>query len=256
MKAFKSLMVALLLPTNVHLSVFETSEAMTQMRNQVPQIDHSVRIAHAQELLGKATARAAGVDASDVAGNVETLIEEKLKQHLSERDQHWAPAIRRAIVNASVEHSFDPLFILAVIWHESRFDIQARGGHGEIGLMQIKPSTAEWIAKKSGLNWSGPESLNNPVTNIRLATAYMSYLRDRFRSDAKAYVAAYNMGPLAVRRKLAQNITPSIYSNEVLGKYRRIYRRIDRRLPQPSSERMNLTWYKGLGERDERLISN
>ena len=50
--------------------------------------------------------------------------------------------IARALIETANEHQMDPLFLMAVINQESQFNPEARGSHGEIGLMQLKPTTA------------------------------------------------------------------------------------------------------------------
>ena len=60
-----------------------------------------------------------------------------------------AESISSAILGSSRRHRIDPLLVMAVIDHESRFDGSKRGSHGEIGLMQIKPATGRWLAQRS-----------------------------------------------------------------------------------------------------------
>ncbi|MFX5793561.1 transglycosylase SLT domain-containing protein, partial [Acinetobacter baumannii] len=68
---------------------------------------------------------------------------------------------------------------VAVIDTESSFRPNARGSHGEIGLMQLKPSTAQWIARRHGLPWWGPATLLDPAAIVRLGAAYLSDIRNR-----------------------------------------------------------------------------
>jgi len=54
------------------------------------------------------------------------------------------PAERAQVACESIEDQasksgFDPAFIAAMAWRESRFDPSALGGGGEIGLLQVKP---------------------------------------------------------------------------------------------------------------------
>ena len=59
----------------------------------------------------------------------------------------------REIREAALRHNIPPELVRAVIFQESGFDARARGGKGEIGLMQIMPSgaVAEWarVCKKT-----------------------------------------------------------------------------------------------------------
>jgi soluble lytic murein transglycosylase len=115
----------------------------------------------------------------------------------------------------------DPLFLLAVIATESQFNLKAHGLHGEIGLMQILPKTAHWLATRAGL----PRNfdLHDPAVNIRVGAAYFARLRKKFNGIGTRYVAAYNMGTSNVRRLLALRAEPRIYPDKVLVNYRKLY---------------------------------
>ena len=83
---------------------------------------------------------------------------------------------------------------------ESGFKPMAKSGKGARGLMQLMPSTAEWIANKNGIAYS-EELLVNAEYNLELGCAYLSYLSSRF--DGKRNIAAaYNAGEGDVRKWL------------------------------------------------------
>lgn len=85
----------------------------------------------------------------------------------------------------------DFYLVIAVVKTESNFVPDANSNKGAIGLMQIMPPTAEYIAE-SILN----EELGDvyqPKINIRYGVAYLKYLQDKF-SDDYTSLAAYNAG--------------------------------------------------------------
>jgi soluble lytic murein transglycosylase len=131
--------------------------------------------------------------------------------------------VARAIIDSALRHGFDPLLLLAVIENESRFDPSVVGSHGEIGLMQLKPDTAEWIAKKARIRWKGVDSLRDPAANIRLGAAYLSMLRAKFGFDKDLYLAAYNMGVTHLNRLLQGNGHPQVYPQKTIEHYSKIY---------------------------------
>ena len=93
--------------------------------------------------------------------------------------------------------------VLAVIKAESNFKKDAISKVGAIGLMQIMPSTAKFIAdkiKKEEL----AKDLYNAKNNIELGTAYLSYLIKRFCYIDVA-ICAYNAGEGEVRNWLNEN---------------------------------------------------
>ncbi len=98
-------------------------------------------------------------------------------------------------------HQIDPYLIAGIIRQETVFNPKARSRANAIGLMQLLPSTGIAVAKKNSLGngrITGAD-LYNPVLNIRLGTAYVKEMLDRF--DRFEHVAAaYNGGPTRVSR--------------------------------------------------------
>jgi soluble lytic murein transglycosylase len=107
--------------------------------------------------------------------------------------------------------------------NESSFNPGTHGSFGEIGLMQIKPSTAEWIAAKYKLTYMGANDLEDPVENIKLGSAFLSWLREKYDNHGRLYLSAYNMGPGNVKSALERNIWPKEYASRVMEHYIRYY---------------------------------
>lgn len=131
--------------------------------------------------------------------------------------------IAQTIIDESLKYEFDPVFLLSVIQRESVFNPNCLGSLDEVGLMQIRPATAEWIAKKYGLKYTNKEMLRDPVENIRLGTAYLDYLRGRFTNHAQLYLSAYNMGKRNVDKNLNKNVWPKEYASHVMRFYVEFY---------------------------------
>ncbi len=185
-------------------------------------VEVDAQLEHAKELLGNIET----VTSAWRATGLPRLLFEKVEAELSKNNRYLAGEIVSAVLKASLQYKMDPLFILGQIKTESRFNPYARGRHGEIGLMQIKPQTAQWMAVRSGITWSGPGSLNSPSNNIRLSVAYLSFLRSRFNAGGTEYVSAYNMGAANVHKLRCRSIVPNIYANKVIQNYRAIRRDI------------------------------
>ncbi len=83
--------------------------------------------------------------------------------------------------------------IAAVIYQESRFRDQTSSA-GARGLMQITPSTAEYVEDLSGGSTFDQSDLADPDLNIRYGTFYLRHLLDQFEGDEVAALAAYNAG--------------------------------------------------------------
>lgn len=149
-----------------------------------------------------------------------------VQKHLPKKYKKRTASISKTIIQEAKRHGMDPLFLMAVIMTESSFNPEARGRHGEIGLMQILPKTAEWIAQRQKMK--GRINLKSPETNIKIGAAYLAKLRMKFNYVGNRYIAAYNMGSKNVRRLVASNVEPYIYSDKVLKNYETFYVQIHR----------------------------
>ena len=97
------------------------------------------------------------------------------------------------------EKHLDPALIAAVIYQESKFSDRTSAA-GAKGLMQILPSTAKFIAKRSGGTAFVPSDLATPQVNIAYGSYYLRYLFNRYDGSKALAVAAYNAGETNVNR--------------------------------------------------------
>lgn len=82
----------------------------------------------------------------------------------------------------------------AVVRVESNFNPRARGSAGEIGLMQIKPSTARMMG------YSGSsKGLYDPETNIRYGMKYLATAHELGDGKTCSTILKYNAGHAAKR---------------------------------------------------------
>ncbi len=129
--------------------------------------------------------------------------------------------VARTIVREARRAGFSPEFVLAVIEVESAGDPFAVSSKGALGLMQLKPRTAEVVARALGVRWDGPATLFDPVANVRLGVAYLETLRRRY-GDLSIALAAYNWGPSRISGMLRRSEPiPAAYSQRVLEACRR-----------------------------------
>ena len=104
----------------------------------------------------------------------------------------------------------DPAVALGIIRQESSFDIGAVSPSGARGLMQLMPFTAQAVAKQVGVATSLVSLTSDPLHNMRLGTAYLREMLDRFDGSLPLAVAAYNAGPHRVDEWLAENGDPRV----------------------------------------------
>ncbi len=95
-------------------------------------------------------------------------------------------------------------WVFALTRAESAFMVDAKSPSGALGLMQVMPATGAETAKSIGLANFKPNLLLDPEKNITIGTAYLKRVHDRFGNKVLA-TAAYNAGPNAVARWLAQS---------------------------------------------------
>jgi len=98
-------------------------------------------------------------------------------------------SIKQSIIKQAVAMGVDPAIMLSIAKTESGFRQEARGGSGCVGVFQLMPATA----KRMGYN------AYNLDENIKAGITYYKNMYKTFGSVERA-VAAYNLGPEAVKR--------------------------------------------------------
>jgi soluble lytic murein transglycosylase len=93
----------------------------------------------------------------------------------------------------AADKGLDPALIAGVIYTESRFRDQTSHA-GAKGLMQLLPSTADDIARKSGGTAFVQGDLADPQVNISYGSFYLRYLLQRYGGNTVLAIAAYNAG--------------------------------------------------------------
>ena len=82
----------------------------------------------------------------------------------------------------------------AVISIESNYRANARGSAGEVGLMQIKPSTARMMGYRGST-----KALYNPETNIKYGMKYLAMAHKLGGGSTCGTILKYNAGHAAKR---------------------------------------------------------
>ena len=154
-------------------------------------------------------------DARIVASIVDRLTR-KRRTGLTEFERE---PVARTIVREARRHDLDPRLVLAVIHVESRYNVFAVSPVGAMGLMQIMPRTGVELAARAGIPWRGPQTLFDPILNVRMGVAYLRELANRFGSIELA-LAAYNWVPGHIHRRLRRGTpVPVVYPRLVLDAY-------------------------------------
>lgn len=131
----------------------------------------------------------------------ETPQEQAQYQALSQQLTYWQarypfPFLEQ-IETWSQQRRLNPLLVTALIRQESHFESQIRSVAGAIGLMQVMPGTAKWIAEQINLKQYNAE---DPNDNIKLGTWFLDYTHREYDNNSLLAIASYNAGPSNVSK--------------------------------------------------------
>ncbi|MCI9575781.1 MAG: lytic transglycosylase domain-containing protein [Clostridiales bacterium] len=99
------------------------------------------------------------------------------------------------VVPEAIKNGLEPELVYAIIKAESDFNPEAVSSVGAMGLMQMTPSTFEWVQTMIP---SDPayekEALFDPEVSIRYGCKYLAWNLKKF-GDLETALCAYNAGP-------------------------------------------------------------
>lgn len=161
----------------------------------------------------------------------ETPQEQAQYQALSQQLTYWQARypfpFLPEIETWSQKRQLNPLLVTALIRQESRFEPKIRSIAGAVGLMQLMPGTAEWVAEKIDLQ---KYSRENPDDNIQLGTWFLNYTHQQYDNNSLLAIASYNAGPSNVSRwvsklgiKDADEFVEAIPFDETKGYVRQVF---------------------------------
>ncbi len=94
----------------------------------------------------------------------------------------------------SIERKLNPVLVTALMRQESRFEPKIKSVAGATGLMQLLPTTAQWIAQQIKVDIK-TINLENPNDNIMLGTWYLDHTHQQYNNNSLLAIASYNAGP-------------------------------------------------------------
>ncbi|VEP17735.1 Soluble lytic murein transglycosylase-like protein [Hyella patelloides LEGE 07179] len=124
---------------------------------------------------------------------------------LRERDTYWYSLFpfpyQESIVTHARQEKINPLLPISVMRKESTFDPQIDSPVGAVGLMQVIPRTADWIAEQNNI---ATYNLTKPEDNIQMGTWYLAHNHQRYQNNSLYAIASYNAGTGNVNSWLQQ----------------------------------------------------
>jgi soluble lytic murein transglycosylase len=98
---------------------------------------------------------------------------------------------QQPILNYAQKQEINPLLVIAVIRKESTFQANINSHAGAVGLMQIVPKTADWVAQQINLKNYDLKKLED---NINIGTWYLAHNHERYKNNSLLAIASYNAG--------------------------------------------------------------
>lgn len=104
---------------------------------------------------------------------------------------------RSEVAQAATTHRIEPAWIFGVMRRESAFIPDVVSSAGAVGLMQLMPRTADYVAElQHASDWGG--DLTRTDVNIDFGTFYLNHVLERFDGHKALATASYNAGPTRV----------------------------------------------------------
>lgn len=97
---------------------------------------------------------------------------------------------RTRVAELAAKYDISPTLLEAVVWQESRWNERAVSPVGARGLAQLMPGTARQMGVDA----------DDPMANLEGGARYLRMQLDAFGGDIEKALAAYNAGPMRVRR--------------------------------------------------------
>jgi soluble lytic murein transglycosylase len=117
-----------------------------------------------------------------------------LRKYSSNLEIEEAKLLADLIRRECKRYNLNPYLVLAIIKVESSFNPMAVSSKGAVGLMQMMPETALYLAPKKGINIDDESIIADPLVNVELGIYYFYKLLKRYNKLESA-LFAYNYGP-------------------------------------------------------------
>lgn len=154
------------------------------------------------------------------------LLSKKLDSKTKNRIKKYAPIIE----NLAEEMGVDPKLALSIAWTESYFRPFITSNTGDVGIMQVQPSTQKYILKKKFdqykiVYWKILKKYNKSheiYENLFTGVLYLKYLSNKFKNNTAKIIVAYNRGPSGTLKLIRKK-----YPIKKLDYYKKVKKRIN-----------------------------
>jgi soluble lytic murein transglycosylase len=108
--------------------------------------------------------------------------------------RYLAP-FRAQFASAAQEQGIDEEILYGIARQESRFVSDIVSSAGAVGLMQLMPATARWVARQLLVTDYAPSRIADVSLNTQFGAFYFKYWQERLGRLPALAAAAYNAGP-------------------------------------------------------------
>lgn len=139
-------------------------------------------------------------------------------RHEFDFNQRYPAPHREQLLEHTSAAGLDPTWVYGLIRQESRFIVDARSSAGAMGLMQLMPATAKYVARRAGVSDFSQARVSDTDLNLRLGTHYLRYVLDDLDGNPLLASAAYNAGPSrarAWRASLPNTVEGAIFAETI-----------------------------------------
>jgi N-acetylmuramoyl-L-alanine amidase len=105
--------------------------------------------------------------------------------------------VRAMIAEEAARFGVPPALALAVAWHESGWRQAAVSSAGAIGIMQLLPTTADWVGEAM---LGEAVNIHDARSNVRAGVRLLAHYLARYVGDRELVLAAYYQGQTAADR--------------------------------------------------------
>ncbi|MDH5552325.1 MAG: lytic transglycosylase domain-containing protein [Nitrosomonas sp.] len=113
-------------------------------------------------------------------------------------------------------HDLDEAWVYGLIRQESRFISSANSSAGAMGLMQVMPATAKWVAEQMGMKDYRQNLAVDITTNLKLGAYYLKHVLTILDDQPLLASAAYNAGPGQAKRwRATRPLEGAIYAETI-----------------------------------------
>jgi len=191
-------------PLNEPTNLADLLKARAQ--NKATEANKSENTSRSAKAEPKQKAKNASVITKRAQPSAKTAKRTKARTETSKSVQRTGKPFSQIINSYAATYGVPSALAHAVVRHESNFQPNVRGAAGEIGLMQIKLSTAR------GLGYSGSaKGLYEPSTNIQYGMKYLAQAQKLGGGSTCGTILKYNAGHGAKR----MNPTSAKYCSSV-----------------------------------------